>query len=258
MSHGDDVDPRVSEPPPEVEVVVEHESGLGRSTQRSEDSARTGDGREPQGVRPQDERAGTTPNLSRAAQVGTGETYGDGLREGPDQPLEPRSPTSEVVPSEDDEAQVDEVQDDEVQDGELVDYDALVEQVALEIRQRSTSFSGPLPEAGDMKRYQEMIPDAPERFLRVVESGTSDNSKRFDKLVEAEISEAIAGRKTVTWMFFVCVGFSALFFAFDHLVAGSVFISIPVLRFLSGFVSGTKSSGSGLSLPRRSAQHDDE
>ncbi|WP_457072556.1 hypothetical protein [Mycobacteroides abscessus] len=81
----------------------------------------------------------------------------------------------------------------------------------------------------DMAKYQQMVPDAPERIFRMAEARTVDSSARLDRIVDAEITQAQSDRRNATIFLLIFTVASIAFFAIGNNVAGSVLLSIPVL-----------------------------
>ena len=95
-----------------------------------------------------------------------------------------------------------------------------------------------------MREYAELIPNAPERFIRIVEARSVDVAEREKKLVDAdvrladaEISEVRTGRRTAVGLLIGFGGAAAVFFALGNNVAGIAFLSVPVLGFLGQLLS---------------------
>lgn len=107
-----------------------------------------------------------------------------------------------------------------------------------------SSWTGPMPSPQDMREYQAILPDATERLFAIHESQTIGYTNRMDKLVEAEVKEAEAGRVAAVSLMVLCMIGSALFFAFGNQIAGGAFLSLPVLGFIKQLLPdrGSKSS----------------
>lgn len=85
----------------------------------------------------------------------------------------------------------------------------------------------PAPET--LREYAELIPDAPERIMRMAEAETVDKSSRQDRLVDAEIQNAKSDRGSATFFLTVFFIASVVFFAVGNPIAGGCLLSIPVL-----------------------------
>jgi len=111
----------------------------------------------------------------------------------------------------------------------------LVEEVA-EIREllEMRSYSGPLPEADELYKYEE---PHQERIFRIAESFSTDESGRRDRIADAQIAQSNRAQ-WITPALLVLFGSAAVvFFALGNTVAGVAFLAMPVLRFLGTFIS---------------------
>lgn len=88
-----------------------------------------------------------------------------------------------------------------------------------------------MPSPEDMREYQAILPDAPERLFAIHESQTISHSKRMDTLVEAEVREMESGRIAAVSLMVLCMIASTVFFAVGNPIAGGAFLSLPVLGF---------------------------
>lgn len=91
-----------------------------------------------------------------------------------------------------------------------------------------------------MAKFKELVPDAPERFFKMVEAQTVDPSKRMDKLVDAEISEARKGRISAVTLMVFFFGAAVVFFGLGNNIAGGLLLSVPVLGFLQSLLPTTR------------------
>jgi uncharacterized membrane protein len=80
-----------------------------------------------------------------------------------------------------------------------------------------------------MDKYRQMVPDAPERIFRMAEARTVDNSKRLDRLVDAEITQATSDRAMAVLFLLIFTISSIVFFSVGNPIAGGCLLSIPVL-----------------------------
>jgi hypothetical protein len=94
------------------------------------------------------------------------------------------------------------------------------------------SFSGPVPRAKDLHQY---TPEQQERILRMAEAPRTDESARRTRVVDAGITSNRRSSIIQPILFAGCVTCSAVsFWCFENDLAGLVFLSYPVLGFLSG------------------------
>ena len=85
-------------------------------------------------------------------------------------------------------------------------------------------------------------PSTRERILRMSEAYTTDESARRDRLVDAEISEAKAGRRNALWLTMgglIGAGASILILQNGYGVGGAgVFLAIPLASVVRDFIRG--------------------
>lgn len=93
-----------------------------------------------------------------------------------------------------------------------------------------------MPDADEMTKFQQLVPDAPERFFKMVEAQTVAPQERYNKLVSAEIHEARAGRISAVTLMVIFFAASVVFFAVGNNWAGSALLSVPVLGFLQSLL----------------------
>lgn len=127
----------------------------------------------------------------------------------------------------------------EVVDGELVEE--IAERVS-NLLVASSSYSGAVPQAPDFYEYEEADR---ERILRMSEATRTDESKRRDKIVDAQTKLAHSSFWVTTSLVVLFAGLSLFSFAvLQNNIAGGIFLSIPVFRFLGSFVRSFRGGGS--------------
>lgn len=101
-----------------------------------------------------------------------------------------------------------------------------------------SSWSAPLPEASDFYKYE---PSDRERMMRWNDAGTSDESSRQSKLVDAQVEAAQAGPKRALGVVFVCLALAAVAgFAFDDTLLAALLLSPPILMFAQTLIAATR------------------
>jgi len=96
----------------------------------------------------------------------------------------------------------------------------------------SGSSTGPAPDPETMRQYAALVPDAPERLLRIVEAQTVEASARDDRLVDAEIRSAKSGRDSATALSALCILAAIVFLFQDRLAAAVIILVMPAVMFL--------------------------
>lgn len=92
--------------------------------------------------------------------------------------------------------------------------------------------------------YHQFSPDTRERILRMAEAFTSDESRRQDRLVDAEIEQAKKS-PTRTFAFFgLCVVLAMACVVLGDTLAAGLFVGVPVLMFLTSQLSPVHSRSS--------------
>lgn len=110
------------------------------------------------------------------------------------------------------------------------------------LQSSASSWSAPLPEAPDFYKYD---PEDRERMMRWNDAGTSDESARQDKLVEARIAEAKAGPRRAIFVVMVCLAlaFIVAISLRDPWITG-LFLSPPLLMFAQQLIASGGRRGS--------------
>lgn len=99
----------------------------------------------------------------------------------------------------------------------------------------ATSWSAPLPEATDFYKY---APQDRERMMSWNDAGTSDESRRQDKLVDARIAEAKAGPRRAIFIVLVCLMLAAVAaFWMKSLGTAALFLSPPLIMFAQQLIA---------------------
>ncbi|SLB51850.1 Predicted membrane protein [Mycobacteroides abscessus subsp. bolletii] len=98
-----------------------------------------------------------------------------------------------------------------------------------------------------MAKYQQMVPDAPERIFRMAEARTVDASARLDRVVDAEISQTKSDRSMAVFFLLIFTIAAITFFALGNPIAGGVMFSVPVLAVIKTMWSAPSGSGSSKS-----------
>lgn len=93
-----------------------------------------------------------------------------------------------------------------------------------------------MPPAGEIEKYKALIPDAPERFIRIVESRTVQVSDREDRLADAEIQTSKRGFLVAAWLAFICVGAAIAFIAMGSIIGAGIILSLPAAMLIRSFV----------------------
>lgn len=131
--------------------------------------------------------------------------------------------------------------DDDEQDGrprDVVDAELIAEETAQQLVQiASSSFTGPLPPAEELHKYDD---DERERILRMAEAYTTDESARRNDIVTSSTKVAerqqwlIPGLLTLAFVF--SLGSYALF---QNVYLSGLFLTYPVMQVIGSTVRGS-------------------
>ncbi len=121
----------------------------------------------------------------------------------------------------------------------------MMAELLADLLAQQRSWSGMLPSPEDFARYPQHVQ---ERMLGWNDATTSDESRRQDKLVDAEIAEAKRGPTRAMCLAAVCILASIYFFhranGTSDIVAGSALLAAPVLTLAARFISSVRSQSS--------------
>lgn len=103
----------------------------------------------------------------------------------------------------------------------------------LEQREEHILHAGPMPDPETLKQYKELIPDAPERFLALVESEQKHRQQYEGKIVDGLVKDSqarIEAQKRGDWI--------AILFFFSCLFAGCTILYLGLSTWLAGSLLG--------------------
>lgn len=120
-----------------------------------------------------------------------------------------------------------------------------------QVIEASLTTSGPLPDPRLLQMYDDVLPGAAERIVRMAESQTVQVSDREDRIADAQISRDHAGQRWAGLLAVVCIAFSAVFgFRGDPVMAG-IMVGMPMVILIGSFLQGRPAHDS------HHADHDD-
>lgn len=109
--------------------------------------------------------------------------------------------------------------------------------VAAYIHEEVARFhSGLLPPVETLRGYAEILPDAPERLMKIAERSVMAQEDRADKLADAQVETAKTGQGLAFTLAFICVVAAIVFFALGNNVGGSVMVGLPVVMLIRAFL----------------------
>src|SRR5262249_11751699 len=106
---------------------------------------------------------------------------------------------------------------------------------ALEINIKS-DWSGPLPSPMALAQYEQVLEGAADRILFMAETLATGQSKRADKLADAEIERAKTGQALAFLLTLVAFVAAIVFFTRGEVVPGGLLLSFPVIALIQAFL----------------------
>lgn len=93
-----------------------------------------------------------------------------------------------------------------------------------------------MPPPTEIEKYQQYIPDAGQRFMRIVEARTTQVSDREDRIADQEIRNSRNGIVIAAWITFVCIGIAAGAIFTGHTAGAGIILSIPLVMLVRAFL----------------------
>lgn len=156
-------------------------------------------------------------------------------------PRHPSDPTGVdhsgvVVPSEEKEHEV------SLRDEEVDRIVTVATEVAFgAFQSMSASYSGPIPDSAEFYNYHAQDR---ERILRMSEAGSTDESARRDRIVNASIDEMKGGRWMAFLLFMAGMVLSVITYAcFGNIFLSLAFLAAPLLNSATSFLGGPGNRG---------------
>lgn len=88
-----------------------------------------------------------------------------------------------------------------------------------------------------MREYDNIVPGAAERIIRMAEANSTDRSALEHKLVDSEIEASKSGLAVAAVLALMCTGAAIGFFAVGLVVAGSVMLGLPAVTMIGTFIT---------------------
>lgn len=104
------------------------------------------------------------------------------------------------------------------------------------------AWAGPLPDPATLGFYEQILPGAAERILIMAEEATTGHLRTADKLADAEIETAKTGQGLAFTLALVAFTAAIVFFSLHNNLAGTLFLSVPVLMFIKSFADSVRRS----------------
>lgn len=119
------------------------------------------------------------------------------------------------------------------------------------IVRQSQTFSGPLPHPEILKKFDEVVPGAAERIIKMAEDQSAHRKDLEKKVIESDIARSKWGQVLGFLIAIIGLGVSALVSVYGNAIAGGI-IGIGTLASLVGvFMYGAKTRSEERTEKRR-------
>lgn len=112
-----------------------------------------------------------------------------------------------------------------------------VQQLRALIRRESTAlWSGPLPDPSTLQSYEDIVPGAADRILKVYESQTVQVSDREDRITQAQTRRDFNGQTWAMILSAICVIGAIIFGALRNVPMASLLLGMPAIMLIGSFI----------------------
>jgi uncharacterized membrane protein len=103
-----------------------------------------------------------------------------------------------------------------------------------------SQYSGPIPDAETLAKYQALVPDAPERILKMAELQAEHRRALERKVIFSDARRADWGVLSAFLICFASLAGGVYLVANGHPVAGTIFAGAGLTSIAGTFIYGTK------------------
>jgi uncharacterized membrane protein len=102
-------------------------------------------------------------------------------------------------------------------------------------------FSGPIAHPRHLREYEQILPGAAERIVRMAEKAQEHNSKMDELIVKQQIEDQKRGMNYGFVALLVLIGCAAYFGYAGNPIVSGLFLTAAALNTVSGFIKGRQS-----------------
>ena len=110
------------------------------------------------------------------------------------------------------------------------------------ILSRSLTYSGPLPTASELGKYEQICQGAADRIIRMAEKQSEHRQNIETIVIKAASERSILGVKYAYRIALGAFVLSGFCFYFDHAFAGGAIFGTTLISIISAFIYGTNSN----------------
>jgi uncharacterized membrane protein len=113
-------------------------------------------------------------------------------------------------------------------------------QVTVTAQAQLSQYSGPIPDAESLARYAEVIPDAPERILKMAENQAEHRQWLEKRVITSDIRRADAGLICAFIITMTIVIFGGYIALYSNPLYGTIFTGLGLAGLAGTFIYGTQ------------------
>ncbi|MDX2527845.1 DUF2335 domain-containing protein [Streptomyces europaeiscabiei] len=121
-----------------------------------------------------------------------------------------------------------------------VDGVADADEIVVHVRQEHSAWSGPLPPAGVLAEYEQLVPGSADRIIGMAEVATTGHIETAKKVADAEIEATQWGMRFAFTLTILAMIASFVFFVRGDEIAGAAFLSFPIAMIVKSFIDRNK------------------
>jgi uncharacterized membrane protein len=111
-----------------------------------------------------------------------------------------------------------------------------------EFQRFEASYSGPLPPAEDLRKYDEVLPGAAERIMKMAEAQSGHRRDLEQRIIRIESRNSFAGILFAAAICIIAVVISAVLILRGHETAGTIIGGTSLVGLVSVFIYGTRAN----------------
>ncbi|MBP7796081.1 MAG: DUF2335 domain-containing protein [Elusimicrobiales bacterium] len=102
----------------------------------------------------------------------------------------------------------------------------------------TSHYSGPIPPAAELEKYKNVIPDAPERILKMAENQNAHRIELENFAIHEQISESKRGQIFAFVIALIMIVCGTICILKDHDWAGSIMVGGTLISLVYAFING--------------------
>jgi uncharacterized membrane protein len=116
--------------------------------------------------------------------------------------------------------------------------EAIQSSLSIKATTQSSSFSGPLPPPEMLKEYDNVLPGAADRIIKMAETQSDHRQKLESKVVSGEVVKSYLGMACGFVVAIAGMSIGGFLLNEGHTIGGSIFAGVPLTGLVTVFVVG--------------------